>query len=43
MKLDMKLRLTISHIVLDGDPDPLPKMDTAPNFRPMSVMAKRLD
>ena len=32
-----------SHIVLDGDPASLPKRDTAPNFWPMSVVAKRLD
>ena len=30
------------HIVLDGDPAS-PKRGTAPNFRPMSVVAKRLD
>ena len=30
------------HIVLDGDPAP-PKRCTAPSFRPMSIMAKRLD
>jgi len=31
------------HIVLDGDPAPLPqKWDRAPNFRPMSIVAKRL-
>jgi len=30
------------HIVLDGDPAP-PKSGTAPNFRPMSVVAKWLD
>jgi len=28
------------HIVLDGDPAPLPKRGTAPNFRPMSVVTK---
>ena len=31
------------HIVFDGDPaPPLPKKGTAPNFRPISVVAKRL-
>jgi len=31
------------HIVLDGDQAPLPKSGTAPDFRLMSVVAKRLD
>jgi len=31
------------HIVLDGDPAPLPKRGTAPNFLPISVVAKWLD
>jgi len=32
------------HIVLDGDPAPLPKRGRAPqNFRPISIVAKRLD
>jgi len=31
------------HIVLDGDPAPLPKEAQPPNFQPMSIMAKRLD
>ena len=31
------------NIVLDGDPAPSPKRGTAPNFWPMSVVAKRLD
>ena len=30
------------HIVLDGDPGPLPQRCTAPNFRPISVVAKWL-
>jgi len=30
------------HIVLDGDPAPSP-LETAPNFRSMSVLPKRLD
>jgi len=29
------------HIVLHGDPDPLPQRGTAPNFRSMSIVAKR--
>ena len=28
------------HIVLDGDTGPLPQRDTAPNFRPIYVVAK---
>jgi len=48
MKLDnvgMQVGLDPGHIVLDGDSSPLPlkKGGTAPNFRPMSVVAKRLD
>ena len=31
------------YIVLDGDPGPLPKSDTAPNFRPISAVAKFLN
>jgi len=31
-----------SHIVLDGDPLPTPKGGGAPNFRPMSILVKRL-
>jgi len=32
------------HIVLDGDPAPPPsKGGETPNFRPMSVLVKRLD
>ena len=42
MALGMELGLGPSHIVLDGDPGP-PKKGTAPNFRPMSIVAKRLD
>jgi len=43
MKLGMKVGLVPSHTVLDGDPAPLPKRGTAPNFWPMCVVAKRLD
>jgi len=40
----MEVGLGPGHTVLDGDPAPSPpKRDTAPNFRPMSVVAKRLD
>jgi len=42
MKLGMEVCLGPSQIVLDGDPAP-PQWGTAPNFRPMSVVAKRLD
>ena len=42
MKLGMEVGLGPGHIVLDGDPAP-PKTGHSPppNFRPMSVMAKR--
>jgi len=36
MKLGIQVGLSPGHIVLDGDP-------ASPNFRPMSVVAKRLD
>jgi len=39
--LGMQVSLDPSDIVLDGDPAALPKR--APNFRPMSIVAKRLD
>ena len=42
MKLGMEAGLGSGHIVLDGDPAPPPQRVTAPNFRPMSVVAKRL-
>jgi len=42
MKLGTEMGLDAGHIVLDGNPAPL-KRGTAPNFRPMSVVAKRLD
>jgi len=43
VKLGMRVGLGPSHIVLDGDPaPPLPK-GTAPNFGPISVVAKWLD
>ena len=43
----MPLSMEVVHgrrdIVLDGKPAPPTKMCTAPNFRPMSVVAKRLE
>jgi len=43
MKLGVQVGLSPGHIVLDGDPAPPPQMGIAPTFRPMSVVAKRLD
>ena len=45
MKLGMQVRLGPGHIVLDGDPAlPSPKgVAEPPNFRPMFIVAKRLD
>jgi len=44
MALGTLVGLGPGHIVLDGDPAPLlGKGGTAPNFRPMSIVAKRLD
>jgi len=40
--LGMEVGLGPGHIVLDGDPL-FPHRCTAPNFRPMSIVAKRLD
>ena len=42
-ELGMEVGLGPGHTVLDGDPAPLPQRGTAPNFRPMSVVAKPLD
>ena len=42
MPLGTEVGLGPGHIVLDGDPAP-PKKGTAPNFWPMSVVAKWLD
>jgi len=42
VKLGTEVGLVLRHIVLDGDPAPPPKRGTAPNFRLMSVVAKRL-
>jgi len=43
MPLGTEVGLDLRDIVLDGDLAPLPKSGTAPNFRPVSVVAKRLD
>jgi len=44
MKLGMHVGLGPGHIMLDGDPAPPPqKWSGAPNFSPMSIVAKRLD
>jgi len=42
MPLGMELNLGSGDIVLDGVAAP-PKRGTAPSFRPMSIVAKRLD
>jgi len=43
MPLGMKVGLDPSDILLDGDPARSPKRGSSPNFRPMSIVAKRLD
>ena len=43
MPLGMEVVLGPDDFVLDGGPAPYPKRGTAPNFRPMSIVAKRLD
>jgi len=43
MKLGMEVGLGPGHIVLDGEPAPLPKRSIAPNFWLMSLVPKRLD
>jgi len=46
MPLGTEVGLAPVDIVLDGNPAPLPKKRHSPsptNFRPMSVVAKRLD
>ena len=43
MLLGREVGLGPGHIVLDGDPAPPPQRGTAPYFRSMSVVAKRLD
>jgi len=41
MPLGTKVGLGPGRIVLHGDPAPPPKRGTAPNFRPMSIVARR--
>ena len=44
LALGMEVALSPGHIVLDGDSaPPPPKRGHIPNFRPISVVAKRLD
>jgi len=43
MKLGMHVGLGAGHTVLHGDPAPPPQRGIAPNFRPMFIVAKRLD
>jgi len=45
MALGMEVGLDLGHGMLDGDPATLPKRGHSPppNFRPMSIVAKRLD
>ena len=43
MPLGMEVSLGQRDFVLDGDPIPFPKLGEAPNFRLMSIVAKRLD
>jgi len=43
MPLGVEVGLRPGDFVLDGDPLPLPQKGTeSPNFRPMSIVAKRL-
>jgi len=41
MQLGTEVGLGSDHSVLDGDPAPSPQRGTAPNFRSMSIVAKR--
>ena len=43
MKPGLQVGLGPGHIVLDGAQVPLPQRGTAPNFRPISTVPKRLD
>jgi len=43
MPLGMEVVLSPVHIVLYGDPAPLPKNGASPNFPPISILTKRLD
>jgi len=40
MALGMEVGLGPGHIVLDGEPAPLPKKGQTPNFRPIFIVAK---
>jgi len=42
MPLGMEVGLSPDDFVLDGDPTPSQKLCGAPNFRPVSIVAKRL-
>ena len=43
IKMKLGTEVGLGPAMLDGNPAPLPKGAHPPNFRPMSVMAKRLD
>ena len=43
IKLGMQVSLCPCHTVLDGDPATPPQRGTAPNFRPIPIVAKWLD
>jgi len=43
MSFGTEVGLDVRDIVLDEDPAPPPLKGQSPNFRPMSVVAKRLD
>jgi len=43
MPLGTKVGVDPDDIVLDGDPSPQKSGTAAPTFRPMSIVAKRLD
>ena len=43
MPLGVEVGLSPGHFVLDGDPAPCSKKGQTPNFRPISIVAKRLD
>jgi len=44
MPIDTEVGFGPGNFVLDGDPAPLPKKGAeSPNFRPISMVAKRLD
>jgi len=42
MSRGVEVGLSPGHFVLDRDRDRLPKVGGAPNFRPMSIVAKRI-